>query len=199
VLCEGWEQWKWAEDVYPLLAATQEEATAAPLVEDAPAAGAAVATEPGVGELSPYASPAEASSEVAADEAAGGITAGARRALAETRPWVLVLSIIGLIGGGLGAAFGLVMTLIALVTVGIAGVLIGLMTLVGPGLWLVASYYLFAYARKLQSFLRKESSRELEAAMIAQKSYWKLTGIIVLVALGFYLVVGILLAVLSSS
>jgi len=189
VLCEGWEQWKWAEEVFPQLAGGEAEAA----VEDEPAAPA-IAVDTGAKgiAINPYASP-RAGGEVEPSEA-GGITRGTRRALAETRPWVLFLSILGFIGAGLSALAGiswLFLAMAAIATIGAVGAILlfmALVTLGAAGLYGFASYHLFTYSGSIDRFLRSSAPGDLERAMMAQKSFWKLVGIVTAAILGLYLV-----------
>ena len=72
---------------------------------------------------------------------------------------------------------------------GATGLLIGLAVLITPALYLIASYFLLTYGLRLGNFLRSGAQRELEGALIAQKSFWKLVGIVTVVVLVLDLVV----------
>jgi hypothetical protein len=54
-------------------------------------------------------------------------------------------------------------------------------------LYLAAAYYLFTYSQKIRAFLRGRSTRDLEVALVAQKSFWKLVGIVTAITLVLYL------------
>lgn len=196
VLQDGWDQWKWADEVYPELAEAATEAAAEPEnpfagIGEGPAAAAIV---------NPYASPQATgvSAGGAAGADAAGVTLRARRALAETRPWVMFLGILGLVVNGLAALVGLALFFLFALAAGGAGVAMGLMTLVSPGLGLVASYFLLTYGLRIGNFLRSGAGREFEEAMIAQKSFWKLAGIVALVILALYLTIFLMLFALGG-
>jgi hypothetical protein len=186
VLQDGWDQWQWADEVYPELAETgaaeaEPENPFAAIGDAGPAPAVAV---------NPYAAPMLPTAAIAVPVSAdqGAITPRARRALADTRPWVMFLAILGLVVGGFGAIGALAFLALVAMAAGGPGLLIGLMMLASPALSLVASYFLLSYGLRLGSFLRTNAVRELEAAMVAQKSFWKLTGIVTAAVLALYLV-----------
>ena len=185
VLQEGWDQWKWAEEVFPELAESAKAAGEAG--EKNPFAG--IAASAGTSEsVNPYAAPEAVSDQEAGEAAAGAITAATRRALAETRPWVLFISILMFIGVGfmlLGAVFVLIGSLIG--GMGFLGV-ISLVYVLFAAVYVVPAYYLFKYGQRIGDFLRQNGDRQLEAAIVAQKSFWKFVGILTAVCLGLYVV-----------
>lgn len=195
LLCDGWEQWKWAEEVYPKLAS----AFAAPAVEEpvmptvqlntAPVKTAAVQTAA----VNPFVAPREPATTASAGEGGGaGVTRATRRALADTRPWVMLISLVMFITNGLLALLLLLVMLLSLVTLNVMGLFVQLLYAAFPTMGLFAAYYLFSYAQRIQTYLNREGAHELEAAMLAQKSFWKLSGIMLLVAIGLALIVMIL-------
>jgi hypothetical protein len=199
VLKEGWDQWKWADDVYPELATAPPSSSAAPSAQNAFAGIGAAIPAPSA-DVNPFVSPQAAPTVgvVASDSDQEAITPRLRRALAETRPWVMFLAILGMVLGGLGTLSGLGFLVLFSLAAGARGMLIGLAMLVAPALYIVAAYYLLSYGLKIGNFLRSSSVRELEGAMIAQKSFWKLIGIITAVVLALYVLVIILMVALGA-
>jgi hypothetical protein len=128
---------------------------------------------------------------VGGEEAA--ITPRIRRALADTKPWVTFLAILGFIVGGLGLLGMLLQLVLALRLGSMTLMLIVLLMAIGPALYLLASYYLLTYGGRIGEFLRSGSTRQLEDALVAQKSFWKLIGIVTAVVLALYLVAIVLL------
>jgi len=117
-------------------------------------------------------------------------------ALAGTRPWVRLISVLLFIGAGLG----LLASLISLVAVGhVPGgppaVLIGAIQVLACLLYLVPAWYLSRYAGALGSFLQGGAAAELEAALDSQKSFWKFVGILTLITM-VLAVLGIAAAIL---
>ena len=68
------------------------------------------------------------------------------------------------------------------------------MYLVYAALYLAGSYFLFVYGLRIGSFQRSNSFADLESALVAQKSFWKLVGIVIVVGfvLGVVALVGVL-------
>jgi len=68
------------------------------------------------------------------------------------------------------------------------------MYVIYAALYLAGSYYLLLYGLRIGSFQRTHSFGDLEAALVAQKSFWKLLGIVTVVGfvLGVLAVVGLM-------
>lgn len=188
VLQEGWTQWQWADTVYPDLqrGADQPEHEGFPnLVAPGGSGSDLPSITPSGSSPNPFAAP-----RTTPAPAEGGGEAYSPRlisALVQTRPWVLFLSILGFVMGGLGMLFSLIALLMTLAS-GISGLfLIMLLSLISPALGLVASWFLFRYAQSIGLFMRSKATRELEDALEAQKSFWKLVGIVTAVLLTLYL------------
>jgi DNA-directed RNA polymerase subunit RPC12/RpoP len=152
----------------------------APVDDDNPYASPMTTPAPGAGSLSPA--------------GASTIPHGIQRALSQTRPWVIFLSILGFVCGGF-MTLGSVGILVAAVVSGEPGmILFGPMYLVYAALYLAGSYFLFVYGLRIGSFQRSNSFADLESALVAQKSFWKLVGIVIVVGfvLGVVALVGVL-------
>ena len=183
VLCEGWEQWKWAEEVFDELGKANK-----PAVEENPFAGIGDVTPP-VETTNPFESPQTISSPAVTESepSDGSVTPLMRQALAQTRPWVLFFSILGFLCGGL-----LVLGCLGLFVVSIMGgsFIFGFaMALVYGAMavfYVYAAYFLLTYASQISKFLRSNQTRDLEQAIVAQKSFWKLSGIVTAVGMVLY-------------
>jgi hypothetical protein len=139
---------------------------------------------------SPYAAPKVQVSSASYDGDGNVVTAGIKRALAETRPWVLFMSILIFIGCGL-AGIG---TLAAL----FISPIFGIVYLPFIALYFFAGYHLFNYANGIKTFLRTSRDGDLQSALTAQKSFWKLVGIVT--AVGFALwIAGFLFAIVAGA
>jgi len=199
LLRDGWEQWKWAEDVFPQvgLAGTEAGQDAA---EENPFAG--IGDSGPQQDINPFASPREAPAETPVATGSGGegvISPQMIQALAQTRPWVLFLSILGFIFAGLIALGSLIwgiMTLVAIAAVGIVGVAVFLSALVtgaAAALYFFAAYHLNTYATQIAKFLKTKNSADLDRAMVAQKSFWKLVGMVTAIVVGIYVLLFVLM------
>ncbi len=182
LLCDGWDQWQWADEVFPELS---EEAS----TEDAPLAGIADSGK----DIAPTPSGASDTKLAGRPAAPSG---GIERTLAETRPWVLLMAIVGFVLAGFGALGGLVMFALAAFSGQILVLLPALILLVTNGLLGWGAFLLFAYAQRIGAYIATGGAAELEQALVAQRSFWRLAGILVLVAVGLWLATGLLSTVL---
>jgi DNA-directed RNA polymerase subunit RPC12/RpoP len=183
LLCDGWDQWKWADEVFPHLA---EEAS----TEDAPlvAAGdSGKAIGPASSKRSEKKTPTE-------DEAPAG---GVERILTETRPWVFLMAMVGFGAAGLGGLFWLVVFILSAISFTIPGILVAIVMLATCGLVGWAAFHLLVYAQRIGTYLAKSSSAQLEQALVAQRSFWRLAGILALATIAAWFVTLLLLLILA--
>ena len=117
------------------------------------------------------------------------------RILKETQPWARLMGIIGFVSvalmilGGLGA--------------GVAGALtrnpqMAALLIVYPlmaALYVFPSMHLMRYANRIRDFVAQGQPAQLEAALDAQRAFWKFVGVLTLIGLLLGLA-GIVLAVL---
>jgi hypothetical protein len=115
--------------------------------------------------------------------------------LRQTKPWVRFLSVLGFIGVGLMCLAGAFGAAAAVVTGDPNMVAVSLIYPVAALLYLFPSLFLFRYASRIADFLRGGQAAQLEAALAAQKSFWKFVGILTVVMLVLY--VGILAVALG--
>jgi hypothetical protein len=199
VLQEGWTEWKPAADVYPELCVAAGSAPDATADRGASMAGPVepIPVEP---EVDPFAAPQTSTASLAADESGPprSVTPGARWALAQTRPWILFLSILILLVGTVGAIAGFVMLSIAMVAGDIGTVLAALTVMTVLALYLAAGYFLFTCGAKIAAFLRTDAPEDLEAALAAQRSFWRLTGIVTAAVIGVCLFAFLAMVVIGA-
>jgi hypothetical protein len=123
--------------------------------------------------------------------------------LAQTRPWVMFIAILGFICSGLMIIGGL-FAAVVLVAMGGAGMVEGAVLLVYPVLGVVyyfPSQFLFRFAQRIRDLRYSHNVADLEAALAAQKSFWKFCGIFLAFVIALYvgiLVVAMLAALLSA-
>lgn len=114
----------------------------------------------------------------------------------QTQPWVLLVAVAGFVITGFMALF-FVMTLQGsagfsggrprqLVTIAIAGVTHA-----------VGSWLLLRYGMRIRQFVRRGGERELEAALVAQRDFWRLAGGLIALVLALY-VLALVLAFLAG-
>ena len=202
LLRDGWEQWKWADEVYPQLAALSANLSAPLSSKSFDAMHGTTAN----GESVVGASAIVTGDELAQQGAATAkgllsnteLTTRLRKTLGDARQWITFVAKLGFIVGGLATIGGLIVAAMGIAESNVALVLFGLMVSIGPAMMLPAAYFLLEYDRKLAAYLRKKQNRDLGAAMTAQGVFWKMTCILAAVAAGVYAVLFVLLYVLGK-
>jgi hypothetical protein len=102
-------------------------------------------------------------------------------ALRKTRPWVMLIAVIGLVFSGLMALGALV------AMTEVPG--LGVMYFVMAGLYVLPAVALIRYGNAINKLLHGGGLAELEQALDAQASFWQIAGI--------YTLVGLVLSVLG--
>jgi ABC-type multidrug transport system permease subunit len=121
-------------------------------------------------------------------------SAGAIQILQRTQPWVRFLSLLGFTIVGLVSLVGLGEA----INLGTERVEATPLLLVCPLLSLACffpAYYLHKYAKRIRAFVAQGHSVQLEAALQAQRAFWRYTGIIVLISIAIVLVGAFLVVV----
>jgi hypothetical protein len=125
--------------------------------------------------------------------ATGQVSPGAIQALAATRPWVRLCSVMGFIGAGLmilaglGLIAGGALTSSSSRAVG-AQSFVGVMYIVMSLLYLVPSLKLWKYGTAILHLMSTNSAADLEQALEQQRGFWKFVGILVMISIGFMIV-----------
>ena len=117
--------------------------------------------------------------------------------LRQTKPWVRFLSVLMIIAICFGA-LGLLISLAAISQVSNSGgvaatytIVMGLVLM----LYIVPTIFLSRYASRIGDLLHRRGPADLEAALEAQKSFWKFVGIFTLVLLCVYAVMFLVVGV----
>jgi GYF domain 2 len=217
VWTEGMAEWQPASKVPDLMPSAV--AAAAPVPSPAPASAAptiqiadapaplshaahpneAYAPAPPVAAATTYAQPDYAPLSYASP--GQGVVMASERSLEmlrQTRPWVRFISVLLLIVGALYAVFGVIGLVGAMATssrnapyMGGQMVAVAVVSVV----YLSAAFYLGKYGTKIRDLLNNRRSEDLEAALDAQRSFWRLVGIMMIVGLGLVVVVLLIVAV----
>ena len=122
------------------------------------------------------------------DAQAGGVkvTDSMIDSLRSTKPWTKLLSILGFVGTGFMVLFGVGFTFftnaLSHQTSGFSA-LVELIYIVFAVLYFVPAFYLYKYSSSLGNFLKRNGPVDLESALSHQKSFWKFTGIVVLIGM----------------
>lgn len=141
--------------------------------------------------------PYQASSHSAYPAYSGGnVSPGTQQALAGTKPWVRLCSIMGFIGAGFMILAGLLMmTSGAMVgmssreAAGLAGlpVVMGITYILLSIIYLFPSVKLWKYGSAIVRLMSTGSTADLEAALDQQRGFWKFVGILMIIMLAFML------------
>jgi hypothetical protein len=113
--------------------------------------------------------------------------------MARTRPWVLLLAVLGFVMSGLGVGIAIWVMIAAGPAWGAIAFVVGLLIVAVVGVYGFCAYLLLAYCNKIQLFLRRKGPEQFDDAVVTQQKVWKFTGIMTLVALGL-----MILAVVSG-
>ncbi len=207
LLREGWEQWKWAQEVFPELAEPGNRLPAA--AEENPFAGIADAVDGGTpaGANFPAVDPSQTDS---AESAAGPPAVGRasdpariRRTLADIlRPLLKFLSIMGFVGAGLSAylLIRLLWTLVRLWSMFsdlggsppwqfFVALLATVALLAAMVLYMTASYFLLGFAQRIDVFLRRDQGQELDRAMPSYRKLWQFVYLATAIVVVVYLII----------
>ncbi|CAA9376954.1 MAG: hypothetical protein AVDCRST_MAG64-359 [uncultured Phycisphaerae bacterium] len=182
---EGLAEWMPASQVPGLFGAAEGEAAAADVsTEGSPVAG------PGPGAAPYYPAPPA----VLPYQGGGvpvGISARTMELLRQTRPWVIFFSVLGFLLTGLMLLAGTVVTFAGLATPRGSRMpaLVGLVYIAFSAVYLFPALFLWRYGMRIGSLVARGQVEDLESALEAQKSFWRLSGIIVIAAIVLYFVV----------
>jgi hypothetical protein len=136
-----------------------------------------------------------------------GVTNLTLEYLKNTRPWVIFIAVIAIIGacfmvlGGLAALLGgacmgargggssAFRNLdLGGGMYGAASAILGLVYLVAAGLEIPIIVYLFRYANSIKTLLGTRRTADLESALLHQQTYWKYVGILTIVGISLAVV-----------
>jgi Family of unknown function (DUF5362) len=154
--------------------------------------------------------PYQASSHSAYPTSSGSVTPATLQALAGTKPWVRLCSIMGFIGAGFMILAGLaMMTSGAMVgmssqqSAGLAGLpmIMGIVYIAMSLLYLFPSLKLWQYGSAIVRLMSSNSTSDLEAALDQQRGFWKFVGImmIIMIAISLLAMVGGILAGIAGA
>jgi hypothetical protein len=155
------------------------------------------AATPSAGDIPPAAAPARVLPYLGGGVAIS-VSPRTMELLRQTRPWVLFLGIIGFVITGFILIAGI--AIVSMSAMGSPGrgaaepMLIGGMYILVGIAYFCLSLYLCRFASRIGKLQTSGSVDDLESALMAQKSFWRLSGIMVIAGLVAYLV---LIAVLT--
>lgn len=122
--------------------------------------------------------------------------------LDETRKWSMFLAIIGFIFIGLIVLMGLIFVLIGSFfgsyLGGVERITILLVYILIGGLYFFPIYYLMKFSVNMKNALQQGKQQELTSAFEFLKSHYKFIGILTIVALSLYVVLGIVAVIVGA-
>lgn len=150
-------------------------------------------------ELNPYDAPMAPLTSATPEGDGGSTSAGAVEILRSTKPWVRLLGVLSAIGMGF-MVLGSVFVMVAAGSSRLPGLPagIGLIYLLVAGFYLPPVIFLNRYASRIGDLLASHSTQDLEAALRAQKSFWKYVGIVAVIFIALYLLVIVGVAIFAG-
>jgi len=114
--------------------------------------------------------------------------------LLRTRPWVMLIGVMTMIGCGLLILIGIVMGMFGLGggmgdELGATGGLIAVVYLLMALLYFFPGLYLLRYGRAIKEVDRIANGETIESALKQQLAFWRFVGILTLVGVGVYVLV----------
>jgi len=177
ILKEGWANWDWAANVFPDLR-PQSPAISGPAINQ--------------GTANPYASPQQTGFGISNDDEQLNFTPRMLQLLSETKPWLLFMGVLGYIAAGIMVLGCIGMFASALIggRRGFPPVAFSMGMLLVFGaitvIYFVTAHSLWTYGSKLGQVVHTRSKSEMEKALTAQKTFWRIVGIGALVMLIIY-------------
>ena len=124
-------------------------------------------------------------SDVTASSGTGGVTNTMLNAMGATKPWVLLIGILSIIGA-VFVFIGAVGMFAVGARAGVPGGMVTIMAvmyLVFGVVYIFLGLYLIKYSSAIGRLMISREPGDLESALIAQKSFWKLAGIVALIGI----------------
>ena len=151
----------------------------------------------------PYASPAANLYGSASGGGADAVSPSTIAQLAGTKPWVRFMSVlmwivISLVILGI-IVFGIMMTMGASKSIGTSELIIIAAYGVMIFFYIYPAVKMWKFANRVKSLMATRSLADLDAALTEMRKLWKFTGIITLIAICIYLVLGIGLIAMGAT
>ena len=105
------------------------------------------------------------------------------RILGQTQPWARLMGILGFVTVGMTLLFGLGAAVAIVATQGWEAAFLSAVYPLMAAMYVPPSIYLTRYANRIGDFIAQGQQHQLEAALDAQRAFWKFMGIFALVSL----------------
>ena len=117
--------------------------------------------------------------------------------LANTRPWVLFISILWFVGIGLMLLIGVLGGAAALFSQTPEMALVMVIYPIMAAIYFLPALFLFRYAGRIRDFTASRDVSQLEQALDAQRAFWKFFAILTIVGFVVGLVMGLLAGIIG--
>lgn len=119
----------------------------------------------------------------------GGVSANAIDLLKQTRPWVIMMSVLSFLGAGFMLLAGLGMFAMALITPrgGAQQAMLGVVYVPLALVYVYPAVKLWSYGSSIARLTATQATADLEQALEHQKSFWKYCGILTIVMVVLYI------------
>ncbi len=120
------------------------------------------------------------------------VTGSMIESMRSTKPWTMLISILGFVMVGFMVLFGAGFTFFAGMFMpqqqSAPASIMGVLYILLSAVYFVPALYLYRYSSAIARFLANNGANDLESALAHQKSFWKFSGIMTLISI----VVGVL-------
>jgi len=124
---------------------------------------------------------------------------GIARTLEKTQPWVRLMSVLAFIGVAFMAAAGLIGGVAGLASGDATMILLMVIYPLFALLYLFPAIFMWRYASRIGDFVRERTTPALESALDAQRSFWKFTGIMVIVSFALGILAAVAIGVFAAA
>jgi hypothetical protein len=138
----------------------------------------------------------------------GGLTAVMLRYLKEASPWLRFLGVMGFIGAGFMAVFGVIAAIgftagasvLGTAVAGSFGALAGFIYIAAGVVGFFPARFTYRFGSKIRDYLLSHTEQDLEEALKSNRSLWKFNGILMIVSLAFIpvAIIGAVIAAITA-
>jgi len=135
--------------------------------------------------MNPYMPPADPGARPYPSDGRAGVSEMAVEMMRQTKPWVLFLGVFAFIMAGFMALAGLLMFVVGALAPsgGPPAALIGLIYLPMAFFYIYPGIKLWKYGSAIGRLVASRDTSDLEAALSEQKSFWKYTGLLIIIGI----------------
>ncbi|HEY8072758.1 MAG TPA: DUF5362 family protein [Labilithrix sp.] len=140
--------------------------------------------------MNPYMPPADPGARAFPTDGRAGVSEMAVELMRQTKPWVMFIGVMTLIGAGFMALGGVSMMALGAISGGRGGgaasAALGLVYLPMAALYIYPGIKLWKYGSAINRLVASRDASDLDVALAEQKSFWKFAGIAMIVLMVVY-------------